>query len=114
MPKKPVKWGMKPWCLCDSHTGYCLSFTVFTGSSDNDAANFGYHSDEADAPPARLPPSLCRQFLHVHPLDLARWNSDDNIMLCKWRDRFDVHMIAMNDAGDNIVRQLVQLSHGRH
>ena len=24
MLKKPVKWGVKVWCLCDSHTGYCL------------------------------------------------------------------------------------------
>lgn len=22
MPKKPVKWGVNVWCLCDSYTGY--------------------------------------------------------------------------------------------
>ena len=32
MPKKPVKWGIKLWCLCDSVTGYCLAFKVYTGS----------------------------------------------------------------------------------
>ena len=42
-PKKPVKWGIKLWCLCDSFTGYCLAFYVYTGAM-NDAAglDFGY------------------------------------------------------------------------
>ncbi|XP_063971496.1 piggyBac transposable element-derived protein 4-like [Lytechinus pictus] len=31
MPKKPTKWGIKLWCLCDSKTGYCLTFQVYTG-----------------------------------------------------------------------------------
>ncbi|KAL2091670.1 hypothetical protein ACEWY4_013933 [Coilia grayii] len=34
MPKKPVKWGIKIWCLCDSLTGYCLAFNVYTGKDD--------------------------------------------------------------------------------
>ncbi|XP_064646143.1 piggyBac transposable element-derived protein 4-like [Lineus longissimus] len=38
MPKKPIKWGMKIWCLCDSKTGYCLAFSVYTGAGDNDDA----------------------------------------------------------------------------
>ena len=32
MPKKPVKWGIKLWCLCDANTGYCLEFSVYTGA----------------------------------------------------------------------------------
>ena len=32
MPKKPVKWGMKIWCLCEATSGYCLAFTVYTGA----------------------------------------------------------------------------------
>ena len=39
MPKKLVKWGVKVWCLCDSHTGYCLAFSVYTGTSPDEAAN---------------------------------------------------------------------------
>ena len=31
MPKKPVKWGIKLWCLCEATSGYCLAFTVYTG-----------------------------------------------------------------------------------
>ena len=40
MPKKPVKWGLKLWCLCDSDTGYCVAFNVYIGSNrDNQQAN---------------------------------------------------------------------------
>lgn len=28
MPKKPIKWGIKIWCLFDSLTGYCLAFSM--------------------------------------------------------------------------------------
>ena len=28
---KPVKWGFKLWCLCDSETGYTYRFTVYRG-----------------------------------------------------------------------------------
>ena len=31
MPQKPVKFGIKVWELCDSETGYCSSFEVYTG-----------------------------------------------------------------------------------
>ena len=41
MPKKPVKWGMKLWCLCDANTGYCLEFSLYTGSSEIAGANLG-------------------------------------------------------------------------
>jgi hypothetical protein len=36
MQKKPIKWGIKIWCLCDPHTGYCLTLDVYTGAGDND------------------------------------------------------------------------------
>ena len=39
MPKKPVKWGMKLWYICDDRTGYCLGFNVYTGKSDDAAQN---------------------------------------------------------------------------
>ena len=44
MPKKPVKWGMKIWCLCDSETGYCSAFSVYTGATGNpnDGLDLGY------------------------------------------------------------------------
>ena len=28
---KPTKWGFKLWCLCDSHNGYTVNFTVYRG-----------------------------------------------------------------------------------
>ena len=31
MPKKPKKFGIKLWALCESVTGYCLQFQVYTG-----------------------------------------------------------------------------------
>ena len=39
MPNKPVKWGMKLWCICDAQTGYWLGFDVYTGKSDDSAQN---------------------------------------------------------------------------
>lgn len=36
MPKKPTKWGIKVWCLCDAASGYCLDFQIYTGK---DAGN---------------------------------------------------------------------------
>ena len=38
MPKKPVKWGIKLWCLCDATTGYCLALSVYKGKDNNDEA----------------------------------------------------------------------------
>lgn len=32
MPKKPVKWGYKVWCLCDSHTGQFI-FYVYVNNN---------------------------------------------------------------------------------
>nr|XP_032821145.1 uncharacterized protein LOC116948512 isoform X2 [Petromyzon marinus] len=31
MPAKPTKWGVKVWELCESETGYCLNFDIYTG-----------------------------------------------------------------------------------
>ena len=36
MPKKPVKWGIKLWCHCDSTTGFCAKFSVYCGRDDDD------------------------------------------------------------------------------
>ena len=35
MPKKPTKWGIQLWFLCDSISGYCLTFRVYTGCTTN-------------------------------------------------------------------------------
>ena len=35
MPKKPTKWGIQLWFLCDSISGYCLTFRVYTGCATN-------------------------------------------------------------------------------
>src|SRR6218665_986120 len=34
MPKKPKKFGIKLWALCESVSGYCLQFQVYTGKVD--------------------------------------------------------------------------------
>lgn len=31
MPKKPIKWGYKVWCLADAITGYIIAFFIYTG-----------------------------------------------------------------------------------
>ncbi|XP_069105020.1 piggyBac transposable element-derived protein 4-like [Argopecten irradians] len=31
MPAKPTKWGVKVWEVCESDTGYCSNFDVYTG-----------------------------------------------------------------------------------
>ena len=40
MPKKPVKFGIKMWALCESKTGYCLEFQLYKGR-ENDTAEKG-------------------------------------------------------------------------
>ena len=35
LPKKPTKWGIKVWVLCEAKTGYVLSVQVYTGSENN-------------------------------------------------------------------------------
>ena len=34
MPKKPKKFGIKIWVLCEAATGYCLQFQIYTGKSE--------------------------------------------------------------------------------
>ena len=31
VPSKPTKWGIKAFELCDSLSGYCLDFDIYTG-----------------------------------------------------------------------------------
>ena len=35
MPKKPKKFGIKIWALCQSDTGYCIQFQIYTGKVDS-------------------------------------------------------------------------------
>ena len=37
LPKKPVKCGIKVWCLADSTNGYVQRFDVYTGQSGEDS-----------------------------------------------------------------------------
>ena len=39
MPKKPVEFGIKLWCLCDANTGYCIAFNVYTGRNEDQTVN---------------------------------------------------------------------------
>ncbi|CAB3984670.1 Hypothetical predicted protein [Paramuricea clavata] len=41
MPKKPKKFGIKIWALCEAETGYCCSFQVYTGKADSNQAELG-------------------------------------------------------------------------
>lgn len=34
MPKKPVKFGIKLWVICEADNGYCLKFQIYTGKLD--------------------------------------------------------------------------------
>ncbi|XP_057296130.1 piggyBac transposable element-derived protein 4-like [Hydractinia symbiolongicarpus] len=34
MPKKPKKFGIKIWVLCEAVTGYCLQFQIYTGKTE--------------------------------------------------------------------------------
>ena len=34
MPKKPKKFGIKVWALCESLSGYCCQFQIYTGRSE--------------------------------------------------------------------------------
>ena len=35
MPAKPTKFGIKVWEVCDSTSGFCLDFDIYTGKSSN-------------------------------------------------------------------------------
>lgn len=32
---KPVKWGVKLWMLCDSKSGYCSNFDIYSGRDED-------------------------------------------------------------------------------
>ena len=34
MPNKPLKYGIKLWCLCDAASAYCANLQVYTGMID--------------------------------------------------------------------------------
>jgi len=35
MPKKPTKFGIKIWTLAEAQSGYCPSFQIYTGKTEN-------------------------------------------------------------------------------
>ena len=37
MPKKPARFGIKLWVLCEALSGYCLKFQIYTGKVDGTA-----------------------------------------------------------------------------
>lgn len=39
MPLKPKKFGIKIWALCESISGYCLQFQIYTGKTDGNTEN---------------------------------------------------------------------------
>jgi hypothetical protein len=42
MPQKPIKWGYKCWCACDTTNGYVYNMDVYQGASANlDEAGLG-------------------------------------------------------------------------
>ena len=154
MPKKPIKWGIKLWCLCDSNTGYCVAFNVYCGSDREQGVNLDlgykvvmrlmrdylqkYHHVYADnyftsvhladallqadtylcgttrATRKEFPKSLAATRLKAG--ESVKWTNETGVMLCKWHDKRDVHMISTNDAGgDHVIhvrrkRQEVDLS----
>ena len=133
--------GVKVWCLCDSHTGYCLAFSVYTGTSTDGAANLdlgyrvvmrlmrhhllSYHHLYADnyftsvhlaVDLLHADTYLCgttratrREFpktltgVRLRQGESVKWTSEDGVMLCKWHDKRDVHMIATGNSGDDIL-----------
>lgn len=36
LPKKPVKWGIKSWCLADSNNGYVQRFEIYAGKGNGE------------------------------------------------------------------------------
>ena len=41
MPRKPTKWGIKVWQLCETNTGYTSQCQVYTGKREADQDNRG-------------------------------------------------------------------------
>ena len=43
MPKKPKKFGVKLWVLCESQSGYCLNLQIYKGKEgDNQESGLAY------------------------------------------------------------------------
>nr|XP_054750234.1 piggyBac transposable element-derived protein 4-like [Lytechinus pictus] len=52
MPKKPIKWGIKAWALCESDSGYTWNWKVYTGREEAlQAVNAGDHDGPNSHPP---------------------------------------------------------------
>src|SRR4029434_5126448 len=67
MPKKPVRWGIKIWCLCDSLKGYCLAFNVYIGNKGCVADDIWFGIEGSNGSyvrqPIQTPPLVCGQLL---------------------------------------------------
>jgi len=42
MPKKPTRFGIKIWALCESLSGYCVQFQIYTGKEDQSERGLPY------------------------------------------------------------------------
>ena len=62
IPKKPVRWGIRIWCLCDSLTGYCLAFNVYTGIEGCVPDDLGYRVVMDLMSDLQTPPRVYGQF----------------------------------------------------
>ena len=38
MPRKPKKFDINMWVLCEAKTGYCLQFQIYTRKSETEGA----------------------------------------------------------------------------
>ena len=105
MPKKPVMWGIKLWCLCDSTTGFCAAFSVYCSRDDDQDASFDLGYEVV----MRLMRDRLQRHHHVYA---------DNFFTSVhlWHDKRDMYMVVTNDGGgDEVVqarrkRQEVQLT----
>lgn len=41
MKNKPISWGFKLWCRCDTETGYLFQFDIYTGKKTNKQIGLG-------------------------------------------------------------------------
>ena len=145
MPKKPVKWGIKLWCLCDANTGYCVAFRVYTGTEvdaphlnldlgyrvtmdlmdshlqrhhhlfadnfftsvhlANDLLQAGtYLCGTTRATRREFPKTVAHAPLR--PGESVKWTDESGVMVCKWKDKRYVYLIATNDAGGDVVKHV--------
>ena len=56
IPSKPTKWGIKCWEICESKSGYCLDFDVYTGKNYANPSQFGVGYDVIS--------NLCSRYLN--------------------------------------------------